>query len=235
MPPIVKALTGLRRSREEPHTIGHDCVLAPLPCDPEPGLLERPNGVQVIYTGQLRHRLNRDVDFSDFLALQRFLYRREVLANGILDILQSLVLRLALRPATRKAWASDAEALFATLNGDLVPHGAILPPANALISRPNGQRISGERRAEGDERVRCMRVLGGTRIASNVRIASVPLALLTLAGAPRATASRRNAVTRARVIIENPLLDRGRIELPGVRVADLERRSPAGVARPGRD
>ena len=26
---------------------------------------------------------------------------------------------------------------------------------------PNGQRISGERRAEGDERVRCMRVLGG--------------------------------------------------------------------------
>ena len=25
---------------------------------------------------------------------------------------------------------------------------------------PNGQRISGERRAEGDERVRCMRVLG---------------------------------------------------------------------------
>ena len=28
--------------------------------------------------------------------------------------------------------------------------------------RPNGQRISGERRAEGDERVRCMRVLGAT-------------------------------------------------------------------------
>ena len=25
---------------------------------------------------------------------------------------------------------------------------------------PNGQRISGERGAEGDERVRCMRVLG---------------------------------------------------------------------------
>ena len=25
---------------------------------------------------------------------------------------------------------------------------------------PNGQRISGERRADGDERVRCMRVLG---------------------------------------------------------------------------
>ena len=28
---------------------------------------------------------------------------------------------------------------------------------------PNGQRISGERRAEGDERVRCMRVLGDGR------------------------------------------------------------------------
>jgi hypothetical protein len=34
-------------------------------------------------------------------------------------------------------------------------HGTQLP-------RPsNGQRISGERRAEGDERVRCVRVLGG--------------------------------------------------------------------------
>ena len=33
-------------------------------------------------------------------------------------------------------------------------------PGNHLVP-PNGQRISGERRAEGDERVRCMRVLGG--------------------------------------------------------------------------
>ena len=29
--------------------------------------------------------------------------------------------------------------------------------------RPNGQRISGERRAEGDERVRCMGVLGSRK------------------------------------------------------------------------
>ena len=29
---------------------------------------------------------------------------------------------------------------------------------------PNGRRVSGERRAEGDERVRCMRVLGGWTI-----------------------------------------------------------------------
>ena len=32
------------------------------------------------------------------------------------------------------------------------------------IPAPNGQRISGERRAEGDERVRCMRVLGAALI-----------------------------------------------------------------------
>lgn len=30
--------------------------------------------------------------------------------------------------------------------------------------RPNGWRVSGERRAEGDERVRCTRVLGSATI-----------------------------------------------------------------------
>jgi hypothetical protein len=35
---------------------------------------------------------------------------------------------------------------------------------------PNGQRISGERRAEGDERVRCMRVLGS--VADSQRAAA---------------------------------------------------------------
>jgi len=34
----------------------------------------------------------------------------------------------------------------------------VLPP-------PNGWRISGERRAEGDERVRCMRVLGSVAVS----------------------------------------------------------------------
>ena len=43
-----------------------------------------------------------------------------------------------------------------TANHEL-PHGSW---------RPNGQRISGERRAEGDERVRCMRVLGAGPDAS---------------------------------------------------------------------
>src|SRR4029077_939728 len=33
--------------------------------------------------------------------------------------------------------------------------------ATMMLPPPNGQRISGERRAEGDERVRCLRVLGG--------------------------------------------------------------------------
>ena len=38
---------------------------------------------------------------------------------------------------------------------------------------PNGQRISGERRAEGDERVRCMRVLGGPLMFASSEIEPV--------------------------------------------------------------
>ena len=36
------------------------------------------------------------------------------------------------------------------------------------VRPPNGQRISGERRAEGDERVRCMRVLGRAELHREV-------------------------------------------------------------------
>ena len=45
-------------------------------------------------------------------------------------------------------------------------------PIRALISphtSPNGLRISGERGGEADERVRCMRVLGGPTIIATVR------------------------------------------------------------------
>ena len=34
----------------------------------------------------------------------------------------------------------------------------------AVLKAPNGQRVSGERRAEGNERVRCMRKLGGASL-----------------------------------------------------------------------
>ena len=43
-------------------------------------------------------------------------------------------------------------------------------PIHALISphtSPNGLRISGERGGEADERVRCMRVLGGLNICAS--------------------------------------------------------------------
>ncbi|MGC2183631.1 MAG: hypothetical protein WA637_10150, partial [Terriglobales bacterium] len=36
-----------------------------------------------------------------------------------------------------------------------------------LLPLPNGRRVSGERRAEGDERVRCTRALGGPFISSS--------------------------------------------------------------------
>jgi hypothetical protein len=54
-----------------------------------------------------------------------------------------------------KRLGQPAQFFFGSLAHDL-PR---LPPW-----RPNGKRISGERRAEGDERVRCMRVLGGAKL-----------------------------------------------------------------------
>jgi hypothetical protein len=86
-------------------------------------------------TGQLRHRLDRDFDFPDFLALQRLVNRRQVLANSVLDVLERLFLSLPLRPTPRKARAGDTEALIATLNRDLVPHAPILPSAKPLNPR----------------------------------------------------------------------------------------------------
>ena len=45
--------------------------------------------------------------------------------------------------------------------------------AVARLRLPNGRRVSGERRAEGDERVRCTRVLG--RLFSHCRLTSLPI------------------------------------------------------------
>jgi hypothetical protein len=44
-------------------------VFAAVARDSKPGLLKRSNSLLVIDTGQLRHRLDRDFDFPDFLAL----------------------------------------------------------------------------------------------------------------------------------------------------------------------
>ena len=46
------------------------------------------------------------------------------------------------------------------------PPSALAGTIDACHWRPNGWRVSGERRAEGDERVRCTRVLGGTLITA---------------------------------------------------------------------
>ena len=59
-----------------------------------------------------------------------------------------------------------------------------------LPKRPNGQRISGARRAEGDERVRCMRVLGGVRVDLKG-----PLELTTPSRTPRYEHPRRGSRT----------------------------------------
>ena len=100
-----------------------------------PGLLKRPNSLLVIDTGQLRHRLHRDVDFPAFLAFLRLFDCRQILTNGILNIFESLFLGLSLRPAPWKAWAGDAEPFLATLDCDFLPHDSILPLANSMNSR----------------------------------------------------------------------------------------------------
>ena len=99
-----------------------------------PALLKRPNGLLVIDTGQLRHRLHRDVDFPAFLAFLRLFDCRQILTNGILNIFESLFLGLSLRPAPWKAWAGDAEPFLATLDCDFLPHDSILPLANSMNS-----------------------------------------------------------------------------------------------------
>ena len=63
---------------------------------------------------------------------------------------------------------------------------------------PNGQRISGERRAEGDERVRCMRVLGGRQVHSSTRRLSAAAKRPRTAEPSRHAQEARRAQTRTR-------------------------------------
>jgi len=116
--------TGLRSAASASESAGCACWARPASQE----LLEPFNRQPV------RHRLNRDVNVPDFLALQRLLDCRQILANGILDVLEGLF-RVSLRPAARKTWAEAAERLIATLNCDPVPHVLILPLATRMNSR----------------------------------------------------------------------------------------------------
>jgi len=65
-------------------------------------------------------------------------------------------------------------------------HRGVLKPLEAPRCHfwpPNGQRISGEPRAEGDERVRCMRVLGSVA-DSEPATARLPFTTTTPTGHP---------------------------------------------------
>src|SRR5215472_12777065 len=44
--------------------------------------------------------------------------------------------------------------------------------ATSILLAPNGWRVSGERRAEGDERVRCTRVLGRPPVTTSMTAAT---------------------------------------------------------------
>ncbi len=58
----------MTRNGKDPGAIGHNDVLS-LASDSESSFFEGPNGVQVVNTGNLGHRL-RDVDFANHRTLQ---------------------------------------------------------------------------------------------------------------------------------------------------------------------
>src|SRR5712691_7031237 len=63
----------------------------------------------------------------------------------------------------------------------------VFPLKMTCGSPPNGWRVSGERRAEGDERVRCTRVLGGSDAAdSGYQARCLPSRLIPHRHRPRA-------------------------------------------------
>ncbi len=118
-------------NRHESNTIAHDRVLGTGTHDAETGLLQRPDGLQVVDARQLGHRSDGDFDFSDLVLLQRLLNSCEILPDGILNVLERLLLGRPLRPASGKAWTRHAETLIALLQNNLVPHTHDFTPCPA--------------------------------------------------------------------------------------------------------
>lgn len=107
---------------EDRLTVRHDDML-PLTSDRESSLLEGAHRIKVIDTGNLGQGLQRYLDFSNLFALKLFLDYREVLSDGIPDVLQSLYLRGTLGPTPRQSGYGDAVAFIGFVNRDLVFHG----------------------------------------------------------------------------------------------------------------
>ena len=65
----------------------------------------------------------RHFDLANLLAPQQFVDDGEIVADGMLGILDGFGLRRALRPATRQAWNGYGEAFFGLMEGNSVVHG----------------------------------------------------------------------------------------------------------------
>jgi hypothetical protein len=108
-----------------PDPVRHHDVFA-LTNDVEPGLLQGPDRLQVGDPGDLPHRL-RDFNLADLGVPGELGDNRQILANGVLDVLESFVFGRPLRPATRQSGDRDAEAFFGRIKRDFVFHGRIIP------------------------------------------------------------------------------------------------------------
>lgn len=86
------------RNGEDPRAVGHNDVLA-LADNDEADFLERADRVEVVDAVDLGQELNGHVDFANLFAAKPFLDRAEILANGVLDVLDRFGFGSALRPA----------------------------------------------------------------------------------------------------------------------------------------
>ena len=76
----------MARNRKDPPTVSHYDVLA-LTRDPESSLFEGAYRIEAIYAGDLGQVLHRYLDFSNLFTLKLLFDDRDVLSDGIPDVL----------------------------------------------------------------------------------------------------------------------------------------------------
>ena len=100
---------------DDPLAIGHYDVLRALASEAEPGLLKGTDDPLMGHARNLRHGLNRDVDFPNFVVTDLFRGNRQVLLDRIRPVGERFLLRCALRPAPGQTRNRDRETLLSLL------------------------------------------------------------------------------------------------------------------------
>jgi hypothetical protein len=95
-------------NRHDANTVRHN-DMSPLAHHAEAGLFESADRIEVIHARNFgtSHR-----HFTYMLAFDKVVYGGEVFTDRVLDICQSFVFGVALRPATWQAWTRNAEAFL---------------------------------------------------------------------------------------------------------------------------